>query len=108
MAPSEPSLQTLVRGGILRGLHGPKGGYDLARERRRITVAEILRTCLAEAENRAEPSPALVEHVVAPLVAQIGDGVPDAFETVTVEDLCDRAQAQITVEGSLQPADFTI
>src|ERR1051326_8721851 len=36
----EPVLQALVRVGILKGIRGPRGGYELARERRRITAAE--------------------------------------------------------------------
>src|SRR5207248_3946537 len=39
----EPVLQALVRMGILRGIRGPRGGYELARERRRITADDILR-----------------------------------------------------------------
>ena len=39
----EPVLQALVHEGILNGIRGPRGGYELARERRRITVADILR-----------------------------------------------------------------
>ena len=36
-------LQALVRVGILKGIRGPRGGYELARERRRITADDILR-----------------------------------------------------------------
>jgi Rrf2 family protein len=39
----EPVLQALVRVGILKGIRGPRGGYELARERRRISADEILR-----------------------------------------------------------------
>ena len=39
----EQALQNLVRGGVLVGVRGPRGGYRLARERRRITVGEIIR-----------------------------------------------------------------
>ena len=39
----EPVLQALVRHGILKGVRGPRGGYELARERRRITADDILR-----------------------------------------------------------------
>ena len=39
----EPVLQALVRHGILRGIRGPRGGYELAREQRRITAEDILR-----------------------------------------------------------------
>ena len=45
----ETLLQGLVHAKILKGVRGPRGGYELARERRRITVGEIVHTavCLA-------------------------------------------------------------
>ena len=48
----EGAMQHLVRAGILRGVRGPKGGYRLARERRRITVAEIVRLMEAAEQGR--------------------------------------------------------
>ncbi|MCY4049262.1 MAG: Rrf2 family transcriptional regulator, partial [Hyphomicrobiales bacterium] len=39
----EKAMQQLASAGILKGVRGPKGGYMLARERRRIPVGEILR-----------------------------------------------------------------
>ncbi|MBT3908870.1 MAG: Rrf2 family transcriptional regulator, partial [Rhodospirillaceae bacterium] len=39
----EQALQQLVRSGILVGVRGPRGGYRLARERRRINVGDIVR-----------------------------------------------------------------
>ena len=38
----EQVMQQLVRAGILKGVRGPKGGYNLARERRRVSVGEIV------------------------------------------------------------------
>ncbi|MCK6450787.1 MAG: Rrf2 family transcriptional regulator, partial [Alphaproteobacteria bacterium] len=38
----EPVLQQLVRAGILVGVRGPRGGYRLGRDRRRITVGDIV------------------------------------------------------------------
>src|SRR3546814_8114334 len=38
----EQVMQQLVRAGILKGVRGPRGGYFLARERRRISVGEII------------------------------------------------------------------
>src|ERR1700757_879595 len=40
----EPVLQELVRHKILLGIRGPSGGYRLARERRRISLGDIVRT----------------------------------------------------------------
>jgi Rrf2 family protein len=49
----EPVLQALVHEGIFHGIRGPRGGYELARERRRVTVADILRAAgtVDDAEN---------------------------------------------------------
>lgn len=40
----EPVLQALVRDGILKGIRGPRGGYELGREQRRISAEDILRS----------------------------------------------------------------
>jgi Rrf2 family protein len=42
----EPVLQALVRDGILKGIRGPHGGYELGRERRSITANDILRAAI--------------------------------------------------------------
>jgi Rrf2 family protein len=104
----EPLLQVLVRSGILRGVRGPKGGYELARERRRISVAEILRVSLSDAEDRSGAVPALIQHVVAPLAADISMRVLDRFEEITIDDLCSDAQKQVGLNTTTEPADFTI
>ena len=43
----EQVLQHLVHHNILTGQRGPRGGYRLAREKRRITVGEIIRVVRA-------------------------------------------------------------
>ena len=104
----EPLLQVLVRSGILRGVRGPKGGYELARERRRISVAEILRASLSEPDEKSDPMPALIEYVVAPLAGDISAKVLDGFEEVTVDDLCQKALTRTNVGSASETADFTI
>ena len=69
----EPVLQALVRMGILRGIRGPRGGYELARERRRITADDILRAAgtIEEAgDPPATAGSALLNDVVIPAVGQ--------------------------------------
>ena len=39
----EQVMQRLVRAGVLTGVRGPRGGYRLAGERRRVTVGAIAR-----------------------------------------------------------------
>ena len=50
----EPVLQALVRDGILKGIRGPHGGYELGRERKRISAEDILRAA-RQAEDQGEP-----------------------------------------------------
>src|SRR5215203_3484216 len=49
----ETVLQALVRQGILKGVRGPRGGYELARERRRITAGDIVRIAMTALEDEA-------------------------------------------------------
>src|SRR5882757_7701062 len=68
----EPVLQALVRHGILKGVRGPRGGYELAREQRRITADDILRAA-GTAEDTGETPIAgspLLSQVVVPALAQ--------------------------------------
>src|SRR5919206_3056843 len=51
----ETVLQTLVRRGILKGTRGPRGGYELAREQRRITADDILRASGTAEEINGAP-----------------------------------------------------
>src|SRR5207253_11116665 len=86
----EPVLQALVREGILRGIRGPGGGYELAGEARDITAEQILHA----AETVDDPdallmqshSPLLAE-VVMPAIAQAEKALSDALVRVTVEDM---------------------
>src|ERR1019366_9493456 len=56
----EPVLQALVRDGILKGIRGPHGGYELAREHKRITAEDILRAASSAEEADEPPLPAAV------------------------------------------------
>ena len=90
----EPVLQALVRDGILKGIRGPRGGYELGRERRRITAEEILRAteALEEAETSISGS-RLLDQVVLPAVAQAERTFSAALSRINIEDLALRVQA---------------
>ena len=90
----EPVLQALVHQGILRGVRGPRGGYELARERRRITAEEILRAAGAaeDAEAKAAMGSALLDDVVMPMLAQAERTFLTALGKINVEDLARKAE----------------
>jgi Rrf2 family protein len=103
----EPVLQALVHAGVLKGMRGPRGGYELARERRRISVAEIVRVAEATGTSDAGAAPALVSRVVIPAVAQAEAAFENALNAVSIESLCQEAEKLGLVEAEIR-ADFNI
>ena len=90
----EPVLQALVREGILRGVRGPHGGYELARERRRISAEDILRAAsTADDDDPPLPNSALVNDVVKPALVEAERTFSSVLGRISVEDMAKRAQA---------------
>lgn len=107
----ETLLQALVRTGILKGVRGPRGGYELARERRRITAGEIARAAMQDAgDDGLEPLPKsdLIDVVIAPQVAQASEAFLAKLDAITVEMLCRQAQERGVFGKTDAGADFTI
>jgi len=104
----ETLLQALVRANILKGLRGPRGGYELTRERRRITAAEILRAAMEELEPPPAKECAMVTEVVVPTVAEAEKAFLKALEAITIDDLCTLADEKKVFDPALFRADFTI
>lgn len=90
----EPVLQALVRDGILKSIRGPRGGYELARDRQRITADDILRAA-GTIEINAMPvlaGSALVKEVVMPAVSQAEHAFSSALSRINIDDLVRRAE----------------
>jgi Rrf2 family protein len=107
----EPVLQALVRQGVLKGVRGPRGGYELARERRKITVGEIVRTVAAMSAADPEESGAasrLVKKVIEPSVRKAGESFLANLDAITIEDLCAAAIAARILEDEQAGGDFAI
>jgi len=108
----EQTLQHLVRSGILTGVRGPKGGYRLARERRRISIGEIIRTIRAQeaAEEAPEEMPGseLGLQVIRPVWQELQNEIMQRLDSITIDDLCMRAYQQGIVSEITQKMDFAI
>jgi Rrf2 family protein len=104
----EPVLQALVHAGVLKGVRGPRGGYELARERRRITVAEVVRVVEQDTEEALGNFPPIVRDIVQPAVAEAERGFEQALDGVTIEDLCRSAAQDVARRGLPEGIDFTI
>lgn len=107
----EQVLQQLVRRGILKGVRGPRGGYTLARERRKISVGDVVRV-VDQLDAEAEKDPAsqseLGEHIIAPLWDETRALVLDKLDKVTMEELCRDARKRGIASDDRDHLDFTI
>jgi Rrf2 family protein len=85
----EPVLQALVHQGILKGIRGPRGGYELARDRDRISIEDILRAAgtAEESNDVAMPASRILSDIVLPAVAEAERAFSTALAKITVGDL---------------------
>lgn len=106
----EQVLQHLVRAEILRGVRGPRGGYRLARERRRIALGEIVRIVaeLETAESEPEEGSGLGNQVLTPIWRELEDEAIRHLDAITIEDLCRKARSAGVEPGTKAQPDFTI
>jgi Rrf2 family protein len=90
----EPVLQALVRHGILKGVRGPRGGYELAREQRRITADDILRAAgtADEIDGASLADSILLNKVVMPALGEAEHAFADALARINVADLAQSAE----------------
>ena len=107
----EQVMQQLVHQSVLKGVRGPKGGYTLARERRRITVGDVVRIIdrlAAEADSEPISKAELGDKVVAPLWAETQDAILSRLDEISMEDLCRRARKLDIAHGTRLKPDFNI
>jgi Rrf2 family protein len=88
----EPVLQALVHEGIFHGIRGPRGGYELAREEQRISVADILRVAgdIDDGNGNVQDS-RILDEVVLPALADAERTFTAALARLSVEDLTKNA-----------------
>jgi Rrf2 family protein len=91
----EPVLQALVHEGILKGIRGPRGGYELARPQSAISAEDILRAAsTAEGfEDAPADSSRLVNSVVWPALREAERMFSAALARISVEDMTQKATA---------------
>ncbi len=110
----EPILQRLGRAGVLVGIRGPAGGYRLARERRRITLGDLVDAIRAddgdEDTGNARPRNGTTNSGVALSTAleELDQEIHLRLQALTIEDLCWRSGRAAKAPGRFASADFAI
>jgi Rrf2 family protein len=108
----EQALQKLVRAKILTGVRGPRGGYNLARERRRISIGNIVQVIHNGSQIYDdlddETGSELTQLVIKPVWQNVEIDMMDQLNKISIDDLCQYAQKNgVTSEGH-QSLDFSI
>ncbi|HJQ57210.1 MAG TPA: Rrf2 family transcriptional regulator [Vineibacter sp.] len=108
----EQVLQHLVREGILAGKRGPRGGYVLGRERRRISLGDIVRV-VRQLEVETEPQDETVgsplAHVVVwPTWSRLRDEIMARMDGITIEDMVREAREHGVQTDAAQRLEFHI
>ena len=90
----EPVLQALVHDGILRGVRGPRGGYELGRAAESITANEILRAAgtVDDSAMSRLPGSRLVGDIVMPALSEAERAFAVALTTIHLDELVKRAE----------------
>jgi Rrf2 family protein len=108
----EQVLQHLVREGILAGKRGPRGGYMLGRERRRISLGDIIRVVRqleAETEPLDESVGSPLAHVVVwPTWNRLRDEMMSRMDAITIEDMVRDAREHGVQAEAAQRMEFHI
>ena len=108
----EQTLQQLVRAGVLSGVRGPKGGYRLARERRRISIGDIVRVIQAielEPEDpETLPGSDLGKAIIRPLWAELDAETMNRLDSISIDSLCMKAYSSGIPSETASNLDFTI
>lgn len=112
----EQVMQQLVRASVLKGVRGPRGGYRLARERRRVSVGEIVRIVQGDIDDQAAngaqgdqaASSPLGQQVIGPFFERTEKELMERLEGVTIEELCQQARKAGVGGETSRNVDFAI
>lgn len=105
----EQVMQALVRADILRGVRGPRGGYRLARERRRISAGEIVRVIAEMDSDEENTAPnGIGAGATAAICGELETELMSRLDNISIAELCDRQDHSPTQSGAKTTMDFTI
>ena len=103
----EQTLQILVKSKILIGSRGPKGGYSLAKERRKIQISDII-NCISKSERIDDNfNSNLSKKIIIPLINDISLKCIEKLNDISIEDICKIAKSK-NIQKISKKVDFVI
>ena len=104
----EKTLQILVKNKILIGSRGPKGGYSLAKERRKIRISDVI-NCVSKDDKTIDSfNSSLSRKIVIPLINDISVKCMQTFNNISIEDVCKIAKSKNIQKNISKKVDFVI
>jgi Rrf2 family transcriptional regulator, iron-sulfur cluster assembly transcription factor len=98
----EQIFQKLKKGGIIKSIRGPAGGYCLTRKPEEITIGDVIRAAegpvqlvfCGNGKNAAKTCQRSQECVTTDIWKEASSRLMAYFDSITLEDLCKDAQAK--------------
>ena len=104
----EQTLQILVKSKILVGSRGPKGGYSLAKERRKIQISDII-NCISKSDKIVDNfNSNLSKKIIIPLINDISLKCIEKLNDISIEDICKIAKSKNIQKNISKKVDFVI
>ena len=103
----EQTLQTLVKSRILVASRGPRGGYRLAKERRKIKISDIILSIVETKDKQSNFKSKLSNNIIKPLLNELNETCHKKLQKVTVEDIYNQIKKS-TKKNKKENLDFVI
>ena len=103
----EQTLQILVKNNILVASRGPRGGYRLARERRKIKILDIIKSVTTEKEVSELYKSNISKIIIQPLINKFLEESMVYLNKISVEDIYNQYK-QKNKDNSNKKVDFVI
>ena len=103
----EQTLQILVKNNILVASRGPRGGYRLARERRKIKILDIIKSVTTEKEVSELYKSKISKIIIQPLINKFLEESIVYLNKISVEDIYNQYK-QKNKDNSNKKVDFVI
>ena len=83
----EQTLQILVKNNILVASRGPRGGYRLAKERRKINILDIIKSVTKEKEINDLYKSNISKKIIQPMINKFLEDSMVYLDKISVEDV---------------------
>ena len=103
----EQTLQTLVKNKILVASRGPKGGYRLAKERRKIKISDIILSIKEEEKSFLFHKSKLSNSFIKPMFGELNKTCYAQLNKISVEDVYKKIKSN-TKKNDNENLDFVI